>query len=234
MKPSKQFLFFTLTVFGFAAVECVLTAFLSPMLEESLFLTRVFPFVARVLAVIPPFLAIGTAVGAVRTRSFSYGLAFFGIYAAVLLFSQIPLSLLAYSPESSAPYAVLLLSYMISATVTALLFFLALLLGYAIFLRDGEYTESTPLLSLRGGSARAIALVACILTLYHLVLEVIGIFTWAKENLYIISAEDLISMLFSLLFFLLLGVFCFVTGRVAELVFKTAEPEELTDEGDFI
>ena len=233
MKQSKQFLFFTLTLVGFAALECVLTALLSPLLEESLFLTRVFPFLARVLAVIPPFLALGTAVGAVRTRSFSYGLAFFGIYATVTLFFRIPLSLIEYSPVYSAPYAVLLLSYMLSAIVTVLLFFLLLLLGYAIFLRDGEAVDA-PLLSLRGGDAKALALAACVLTLYHLVREVIDIFAWAKDNLYIISAEDLISMLSSLLFFLLLGVLCFTTGRVAQRVFKTLPPVEPSDEGDFI
>ncbi len=233
MKQSRLFLFFTLTLCGFAVLECVLTALLSPLMEESLFLTRVFPFVARALAVIPPFLAIGTAVGAIRTRSLSFGLAFFGIYAAVTLFFQIPLSLIAYSPAGSAPYALLLVSYLLSAAVTVLLFFLALLLGYAIFLREGEATDA-PLLSLRGGDARALALIACILTLYHLVREVIDIFAWAKNNLYIISAEDLISMLFSLFFFLCLGVFCFLTGRIAERVFQAAPPNDVTDEGDFI
>ena len=233
MKQSKQFLLFSLTLFGFAAVECVLTALLSPLLEDSLFLTRTFPFVARALALIPPFLTLGTAVGATRVRSLSYALSFFGIYAAVTLFFQIPLSLLAYSPANSAPYAILLLSYMISALATVLLFFLSFLLAYAIFLKEGE-GENAPLFSLNGGEARAVALCALILTLYHLVREVIDIFAWARDNLYIISAEDLISMLFSLFFFLVLGAFCFATGRVATHLFPTAPLEEITDEDDSV
>ena len=64
MKQSKRILFFTLTVAGFALLECVLTALLSPHVADSLFLSRTFPYLARLLAVIPPFLALGAAVEA--------------------------------------------------------------------------------------------------------------------------------------------------------------------------
>ena len=233
MKQLKQFLLFGLTLFGFAALECVLTLLLSPLLEDSLFLTRVFPFAARVLAVIPPFLTFGVAVAAVRVRSLSYALSFFGIYATISLFFQIPLSLFNYTPANSAPYAVMMLSYMISAAITVLFFLLVFLLSNTLFLRDGGKDDGA-ILSLRSGEARAVLTMAVLLTVYHLIREVIDIFAWAKENLYIIAAEDLISMLFSFLFFLALGVFCYAVGRVGGKLFPTLPPEEVTDENDFI
>ncbi|MBE6655592.1 MAG: hypothetical protein E7609_01820 [Ruminococcaceae bacterium] len=234
MKQSKQILFFTLSVVGFATFECLLTALLSPLVEESLFLSRIFPYAARLLAVIPPFLALGTAVGAIRVRGLGYSLLFIGIYAAVSLFAQIPISLFAYSEADSAPYALLLFSYMLSAAVTALLFLFALLLGYAIFLQNERVSEDTPLFSLQGKDARALALAAALLTLYHLIREVIDIFGYVRDNLYIVAWEDLLFMLLSLFFFLALGVFCFCTGRVAECIFSTAPSLPASEEDDFI
>ena len=234
MKQSKQILFFTLTVALFAAIECVLTALLAPLLAESLFLTRVFPFIARLLAVIPPFLAIGTAVGAIRVRGLAYSFVFLGIYAGISLLSQIPLSFFAYSASDSAPYALLLFSYMLSAAVTALLFVLALLLGYALFMQGKRISVDTRLFSLEEGAARTVALASALLTLYHIIREIIDIFVYFKEKLYIVTGEDIFSMALSLLFFLALGVFCFSVGRVSERVLPTAPPAEASVEEDFI
>lgn len=234
MKQSKQILFFSLSIVGFAVLECLLTALFSPLLEESVFLTRVFPYVARVLAVIPPFLALGTAVGAIRVRGLGYSFLFIGIYAAVALFSQIPLSLFSYSAADSAPYGLLLLSYMLSGGATVFLFALALLLGYALFMQNERVSEDTPFFSLLGNDARVLALAAALLTVYHIVREVIDIFVYLKEHLYIIAGADLLSMVLSLFFFLALGVFAFVTGRAAERLFPTSLPSEPTEEDDFI
>ena len=234
MKQSKQILFFTLSIVGFAVLECLLTALLSPMLEESVFLTRVFPYVARTLAVIPPFLALGAAVDAIRVRGLGYSFLFIGIFAVVTLFSQIPLSLFSYSAADSAPYGILLLSHMVSGIVTVLLFALALLLGYALFMQNERVSEDTPFFSLAGNDARVLALAATLLTVYHIVREVIDIFVYLKEHLYIIVGTDLFSMVLSLFFFLALGVFAFVTGRAAERFFPTVPPEEPAPEDDFV
>ena len=110
---------------------------------------------------------------------------------------------------------------------------LVFLLANTLFLREGIKDDGV-LLSLRSGEARAVALMAILITLYHLGREVVDIFTWAKENLYIIAAEDLISMLFSLLFFLALGVFCFFVGRFGKRLFPTTVPKEIPEENDFI
>ena len=234
MKPSKQILFFTLSVAGFAALECLLTAFLSPLVEESLFLSRSFPYIARLLAVIPPFLALGTAVEAIRVRGLGYAYIYMGIYAGVTLFAQIPLSLVAYDPSYSAPYAVLLLSYMLSAVVTVALFSLFLLLGYALFMQNETASEDTPIFSLQGKDARVLALGAALLTLYHLILEGIGIVEYINDRLGIITGEDLFSMAFSILFFSALGVFCFLVGRISSRLFPAPYAIEGKEEDDFI
>ena len=233
MKRSRSFLFFTLSIFGLAVLECLLTGLLSPHLEDSLFLSRVFPYVARVLAVIPPFLALGATVEAIRVRGLGYSLIYMGIYAGITLFAQIPLSLISYSPANSAPYAVILFSYMLVALVTVLLFVLSLLLGYAIFMQNDRVSEDTPLFSLKGNDARALMLAAALLTAYHVIREIVSVFKYLKDKMYIVTGEDLFSMLFSLLFFFALGVFCFLVGRVSGRVFPT--PPLTENEGsDFI
>lgn len=234
MKQSKQFLFFTLTVLGFALLECLLTAILSPYLSESLFLSRTFPFVARVLAVIPPFLALGAAVEAIRVRGLGYSMIFIGIYAMIALLSQIPLSLISYTEDLSAPYALLLFTYMLSAAVTALLLFLALLLGYMLFMQNETTSEDTPILSLEGRDARVLLLVSAILTLYHLIRETIDIVGYIRDQMNIVSGDDVLSIILTICFFLALGVFCFVTGRVAGRLFPTSLPEEIGDEKDYV
>lgn len=234
MKQSKRILFFTLTVAGFALLECVLTALLSPHVADSLFLSRTFPYLARLLAVIPPFLALGAAVEAIRVRGLGYSLLFIGIYAATSLFSQIPLSLIEYSEAYSAPYAILLLSYMLSAAVTALIFLLALLLGYTLFMQSEQVSEDTPLFSLKGRDARVLLLVSGLLTLYHLIREGIDVVLYLKNKMYIIAGEDILSILFSFCFFLALGAFCFTVGRVAERLFPTMPRREHSEEEDYV
>lgn len=234
MKQSRSFLFFALSIVGFAVLECLLTALLSPNLEDSLFLSRVFPYVARVLAVFPPFLALGAAVEAIRVHGLGYSLIYMGIYAGVTFFEQIPLSLISYSPANSAPYAVILLSYMLVAFVTVLLFFLALLLGYAIFMQNEIVSEDTALFSLKGNDARVLALAAALLTAYHIIQEIVDIFAYLKDKLYIITGEDLFAMLLSILFFLLLGVLCFCVGRVSGRLFPTPIAIEATEDDDLI
>lgn len=234
MKQSKRILIFALSVAGFALLECLLTALLSPHISESLFLTRIFPYLARLLAVIPPFLALGAAVNAIRVRGLGYSLLYLGIYAAIALFSQIPLSLISYSEEYSAPYALLLLSYMLSAALTALLLLFALLLGYALFMQSEHPSEDTPLFSVAGRDARMVLLTSSLLTLYHLIREAIDVVSYLKDKMYIITGEDVLSMLFSFCFFIALGVFCFFVGRISGRLFPTALKEEKGDEDDYV
>ena len=234
MKQSRCLLLFSLTVGGFALVECLLTALLSPYVAESLFLSRSFPYLARLLAVIPPFLAFGAAVEAIRVRGLGYSLIFLGIYAGISLFFQIPLSLIDYSEFYSAPYVLLLLSYMLSAAVTALLFLFALLLGYALFMQNDLSTEDTPLFSLKGHDARALFLASGLLTLYHIIREIIDVTLYLRDKMYIITGEDVLSILFSFCFFLALGVFCFLVGRTSGRLFQALPPEEISDEDDYI
>ena len=234
MKQNKRILFFILTVLGFSLLECLLTALLSPLVTESLFVSRVFPYFTRLLAVIPPFLALGAATEAIRVRGLGYATLYIGIYAAHSLLAQIPLSLIVYTESYSAPYGTVLFSHMLSATVTALLFFLFLLLGYAVFMQSERVSEDTPIFSCRGRDARVILLASAILTLYHGLRELIDFFVYLRDKLYIVSGEDLLSILFSICFFLALGVFCFFTGRLSERFFPTLPPEEITGEDDFI
>ena len=102
MKQSKQLLFYTLILCFFFALECVLTAVFSPLLAKTVFLSTVLPFVFRLFAVIPPFLALGLAFSSARIRSLPYALLFIGIYATASLFAQIPLSLLAFASSSAS------------------------------------------------------------------------------------------------------------------------------------
>lgn len=234
MKQSRTILFFALTVLGFSLLECVLTALLAPHVSESLFLSRTFPYLARLLAVIPPFLALGAAVEAIRVRGFGYSVLFIGVYAAISLFSQIPLSLIAYSEAYSAPYALFLFSYMLSTAVTALLFFLILLLGYMLFMQSEQVSEDTPLFSLAGRDARVLFLASALLTVYHIIRETVDVAAYIKDKMSIITGEDILSMLFSYCFFLALGAFCFLTGRLSERLFPTLPPKEIGEENDYV
>ena len=232
MKQSKQLFLFTLILLSFSLLECVFTAVFSPMLEKSVFLSTVLPFVFRLFAVTPPFFALGLAFAALHVRSFSYGLSFLGIYAMVALITQIPLSLLAFVSAESASYGPILFSYMLTATLTALLFLLFFLLGYALFLQ-GDTRDSNAVFTLACGDARAMALSASLLTLYTLIREIVDMIAYAKDKLFVLTGEDILSMAFSLLFFTALGVFCFLVGRIAGRILPTI-PLEINEEDDYV
>lgn len=233
MKQSKQLLLFSLILVGFSVLECVLTVVFSPLLEKVALLATVLPFLFRALAILPPFFTLGIAFCAVRVRSFPYALSFLGIYAMVYLIAQIPLSLAAFLSASTASYGTILFSYMLTATITALLFLLLFVLGYALFLQGASDTPPTAIFTLSDSEGRALALAASLLTLYSLVREIIDILAYAKDKLYILTGEDLISMLVSILFFLALGVLGFAAGREAPRILPTA-PLFTDEEDDFV
>ena len=232
MKQSKQLLFYTLILCFFFALECVLTAVFSPLLAKSVFLSTVLPFVFRLFAVIPPFLALGLAFSSVRIRSLPYALIFIGIYATVALSSQIPLSLLAFAEAESGSYVTILFSYMLTAALTALLFLFFFLLGYALFLQGDTKTERK-FFTLADSEARALALSALLLGVYTLVREIIDMISYAKDKLYILTGEDIVSMIASILFFTALGFFTFFIARIAPHILPTL-PIEINEEDDYI
>ena len=219
MTTAKRILPYTLTLAALALLEILLSAFVVPSLAKNATAAELFSLFFALLAVLPPFIALGASVALLRTRPFSHVLFPMAIYAGIDLFAAIPLSLLSYSVAYSAPYGLLLASYMVSSLVTSLLFLGALLLGYALFLQGrGETAYDARVFSLTDPFARPLLLAAALLTLYHLVREVIGMIDYAKERLFVISARDVLFMLLYLLFFLLLGVFSFAVGRMAERV----------------
>ena len=139
----------------------------------------------------------------------------------------------AYLSDTTAYYGVVLFSYMLSSLITALLFFLLLVLGFAIFLQGKkDLAPKERIFSVRDGGAAVLWTVAGLLTVYNLVTEVIDILSYAKDKLYILSSEDIFDMLLSILFTLFLCVFCFVTGRMAERWLPTVLPEEDENEAD--
>ena len=227
MTTAKRTLPYALTLFAFSLLEILLSAFVSPLVAKNATAAELFSLVTALLAVVPPFLATGTAVALLRTRTFSYALFPMGVYAAIDLFTAVPLSLISYSAATSAPYGLLLASYMITSAVTSLLFLAALLLGYALFMNGKPVAEaSARILDTSDAGARPVLLSAALLTLYHLVREVVGMVRYAQDKLFVLSARDLLFMLLYLIFFLLLGVFSFAVGRLSERLFPVLLIEE--------
>ena len=235
MTTAKRTLPYVLTLSAFAVAEILLSAFVFPLVAKNATAAELFSLLSALLAVVPPFLAIGVSVPLLRTRPFSYALFPMGVYAAIDLFTAVPLSLISYSAASSAPYGLLLASYMITSAVTSLLFLGALLLGYALFMNGKPFTDaSARIFDISDVGARPVLLIATMLTLYHLVREIIGMVRYAQDKLFVLSARDLLFMLLYLIFFLLLGVFSFAVGRISERIFPPLllEDGEDTEEAD--
>ncbi len=226
MKLSKQILSFSLILAAFSLLECaVAVLFPRGIATGSLAFDMLFYYLFQALAVIPPFLALGVSVGAIRARGFSFALVFVGIYAAIDLFVQVPLSLLAYTEAYSAPYGVLLLTYMLSSAVFSAVLLLSLLLGYALFMRGKGDSAAGGIFSLRDGGARVLCLSAGIFTAYRLIIRLADILSYAKSKLYILSAEDILDFGAAILFPFLLGTLSFAVGRFAERLLPSAPQE---------
>jgi hypothetical protein len=239
MKKNNQILFYTLTLVGLALLEILLPVLYRAFPPRSLLGEQLIYHISRTLAVIPPFLMLGTAVGAVRARSFSHSLIFFFLYAGILLFTQVPLSLLSYAAADTAVlYGPVLLSYMLSTALECLLFFLLLVLAYALFLQGkssaAEVGRDTRLFSLATGDARAILLTSLLLAAYNLVQETLRVLEHLKLKLYVLSGEDVFDITLAFFFIFFLAFFCFVTGRVASRLFPTAPADEENADADFI
>lgn len=217
MKLSKQILCFSLILAAFCLLECTVSLLLPRGIDTGLLvLDMLFYYLMQTIAAVPPFLALGVAVGAIRTRGFAFALLFVGIYAGIDLFTQVPLSLFAYAVTDSASYGAILFSYMLSSAVFSLALLFALLLGYALFMQHKSQAADRALFSLRDGGARVLALCAAIFTAYRFLSRLLDILSYAKSKLYILSAEDILDFGVSLLFVLLLGVLSFAVGRFAE------------------
>lgn len=222
MKRSNQILSYTFTILALALLEILLSALYQAFPPRTLFWGQVIYYFSRILAVLPPFLMLGTALGAARIRSFSYALMFVAIYAGVFLLAQVPLSLIIYAADVTELYGVTLFSYMLSSVITSLIFLLALVLIYALFVQGKEINAGEDkIFTLRAPTARALFTAALILTVYNLVSETFSVIAHLKENLYILSGEDIFDITLAFLFILFLAVFCFVAGRMAERLFPT-------------
>lgn len=238
MIKAKRILPYTLTLAGFALLEILLSAFVAPLLVKNAVAAELFSLLFAMLAVIPPFLAFGMATELLRTHPISHAILPLAILGGIDLFAEIPLSLIAYTAAGSAPYGVLLASYMITSAVTTLLFLCVLVLGYALFLQGDKATSREGgIFSLSDAYARPPLLAAVLFTLYRTVREVIGMVEYARDRLFVISARDVLYMLLYLVFFLLLGVFSFCVARLSARILppilaKEAEDDEEEDYED--
>ena len=238
MKRSKQILFYTLTLVGLALLEILVSVLYQAFPTQSILGTRLFHIVSRILAVIPPFLMLGTAIGAIRARSFSHALTFFFIAVGILLFAQVPISLFSFAAatDPTVLYGEVLATFMLSTAIECVLFFLVLVLVNAVFLQGKRPSseESDRLLTLKSDSARAVMLASLLLAVYNLAQELIAFFRELKGNLGILTSEAAADLLMAVLFLLFLAFFCFVTGRVGERLFPTAPADDENTDADFI
>lgn len=235
MIKAKRILPYTLTQAALALLEILLSAFVTPLLVKSATAAELFSLLFALFAVIPPFLALGMGTSLLRTHPISHALLPLIIFGGIDLFAEIPLSLIAFTTADSAPYGVLLASYMITSVVTTLLFVGVLVLGYALFLQGDKATSREGgIFSLSDAYARPVLLASALFTLYRVIREVIGMVEYARDRLFVISARDVLYMLLYLLFFLLLGVFSFAVGRISERIFPPLllEDGEDTEEAD--
>ena len=209
MKEQKKFFVFTLVLFSLAVLACLLTplfSFLSDAVPLSVYAVKP---ISRLLVVSAPFFPLGVAANVAREERFSHGLVFVGIYTGVELLFSVPLSLIAYDVSFSAPDALTLLIYMLTALVVGLIVLGCLGGGYALFLqREGDASAY----SLKNPVARTVALGAASLSIYYLVTEIVDFLSYAQDRLWVLTGAEVFDFCYFVLWILLAGGFAYYVG----------------------
>ena len=235
MKPFKQIALFTLSMAILTVIQIVLSAILTVFKDTILdhtVLTLLANYTERLIAVLPPVLTFGVAIGAARRQPLSYSFFFFGIYAVLALMAQVPITLISYSPENSAPYVLILISGFAAALLSVLLVACVFLLTYALFIHGGHAREEGRFFSFRDSGARCLWITAALFALYYLGADVLLIVEHLRENLGILNPEDLFTMPLAVFSAPCLLLFGYAIVRLSERLLPTASPEEYGDEDD--
>ena len=216
---------FFLIMLIFGGLEAGLTPLLTFLGEEGLALAVPLYYFTKALAVIAPFLMMGGVAYAMCEGSFLSSLPFFGIYTAVRILLQFPLSLYEYSESLSSPYLLVLVVYLLTAILNAAVFFFLLLLGYLLFVRRGGGHEKR-FFGISGADTRTLWLAVAVIAVQDTVVFAVGFIEHLKGKLWIFDWADLTDALFSIAFIGLCALLSFAAGRFAMRAFYTQEKRQ--------
>ena len=225
LKKHPYVSFFVLMVL-FCAIETGLTRLITLFGEMGLAVVVFLGYFAQLIAVITPFFMIGGVAFLLCERPFFQSLPLFGIFTAVKLFTQFPLSILHYSEDLSSSFGYILLVYLTKELLSCAVLFLILLLGYLLFMRR-ETTHEVVFFGFRGSDTRMLSLGVGLITLQHLAVFVTSFLEHLKEKLWMFDGGDLADLIFSLLFIALRALLAYAIGRLAmRLLYPLPKAEE--------
>ncbi len=222
---TKRYLYYIGILLLFGGAECLLTPLLNSLsISGSAWLYPLY-YLTKLLALGAPFILLGSALEAFTAfYSFHTFWLYFFPYLLISIAAKVPFALAEVASDGLSSFGLAFLAYALTALLNALLVLLAALLSYFIFFfKKEEITTHDAFFTKASADSRGAILCAVLITVYFLVMEVLGIIKDGASRLWILDGLDIGNYLFSIFFVCLRGFAAYVFSRLGGRLSRTAE-----------
>lgn len=204
---------------------CLGLPLLSSLVQSGVFMAYLIQYGLEILRLLPPFLMLGAATCALRPDSLRGALPYFIYYAAVNLLLQIPSAVLAAQGEVYYTVSSLLIGYLVNSFFSSACFFLLLLLGYLLFIRNQQTAPSSRFFDFGNRRVKVITFGTALHIGYSLIRECIDIYRYlyVDPGKMYPSGGDIADFIFRLAFRLVLFFPLFAVARKMQLSLEKDE-----------